>query len=97
MKRYENIADYNSYLDTKFDIEVIMGKATVTVKELLSLSPDNIILLDKMVGDGSDIYVNSRVIGYGEILVFDDNINIKIKDVSSADEAMGYFYNEGRL
>jgi flagellar motor switch protein FliN/FliY len=94
----ENIdirVDYDSFLDTRFDLDVLMGNATITIEEFLGLKEGNIILLDKMVGDGSDIYINSRVVGNGEILVFDNNINIKIKDVSTADDAIGYFYNEG--
>ncbi len=91
-----NDIDYNSFLDTRFDFDVLLGGATITVQEFLNLQPGNIILLDKMVGDGSDIYVNSRIVGNGEILVFDDNINVKIKDVSTADDAIGYFYNEGK-
>jgi flagellar motor switch protein FliN/FliY len=95
MKNSINNIDYQSYLDTKFDFDVLLGTSTITVKEFLSLRTGNIILLDKMVGDGSDIYVNSRVIANGEILVFDEHITIKVKDVSSADDAIGYFYNEG--
>ena len=47
-----------------------------------------------MVGDGSDVYVNSRIIGHGEVIVYEDNMNLKIKDVSSADEAIEFFYAE---
>jgi flagellar motor switch protein FliN/FliY len=90
-----NNTKYQSYLDTKFNFDVLLGTSTITVKEFLGLESSNIILLDKMVGDGSDIYINSRVIGNGEILVFDEHITVKIRDVSTADEALGYFYTEG--
>lgn len=86
--------DYNNFLDTQFECEVMLGKSKITVKEFLSLDRDNIIILDSMVGDGSSIYVNSRVIGNGEVLVYDEKMNIKIKDVSSADEAIEFFYAE---
>lgn len=96
MDTLDNIIDYDSFLDTTFTVEVLLGAAPITVKEFLNLKEDNIVILDKMVGDGSDIYINSRIIGSGEIIVFDESLDIKIKDVSTADEAIGYFYQEGK-
>jgi flagellar motor switch protein FliN/FliY len=89
--------DYNSFLDTEFEVDVILGHSTTTIKDFLNLKADDVITLNKMVGDGSDIYVNSRIVGKGEVIVFDENLVVRVKEVTNSDEVMTYFYEEAHL
>jgi len=89
--------DYDSFLDTEFEVDVILGNAKITVKDFLNLKNEDVLALNKMVGDGSDIYINSRIIGKGDVIVFDEALVIRVKEVTNSDEVLTYFYEEAHL
>ncbi len=56
-------------------MEVVIGKAEVPVSALMSLTPDQVILLNKRFGDPVEVRVNGQTIGRGQI-VSDHHDNI---------------------
>lgn len=65
-------------LDVTLDLTVVFGSARKTVKELLSLGEGSIVELDKYIDDPLEIFVNNKLIGYGEVVVVDENFGIRI-------------------
>ena len=43
----------------------------------------SVVQLDKAAGDPVDIYVNSRLIARGEVLVLNENFCVRINDILS--------------
>ena len=86
--------DYDLLVDTEIVVDVILGNAELTVKDFLNLSEGDIISLDKYAGSGGDIYVNSRIIGTGDIIVMDERLAVRVQDAMDSDNVVRYFFDE---
>ena len=69
--------DYDLLVDAEIQVDVMLGNANLTIKEFLDLSEGDIVSLDKTAGSGGDIYVNSRIIGTGDIIVMEENLGLQ--------------------
>lgn len=84
-----------------YDLEIILdcriGNAICTIEELINLNVGDVIELDKMAGDGADMYANNRIIARAEIMVFDDNFALRVNEATSYNTAFKYFLDENEL
>jgi flagellar motor switch protein FliN/FliY len=62
-----------------------LGRARMTVNELLGLHSGAVIELDRIAGAPSDLYVNGRLIARGEVVVIDENYGLRITQVVTDD------------
>lgn len=58
----------NHFEEIPLTMEVVIGQAQVPVSALMSLTRDQVILLNKRFGDPVEIRVNGQMIGRGEIV-----------------------------
>ena len=86
--------DYSSLVDAQITVDVMLGSTDIDIKKFLSLSEGDIVALDKLAGAGGDIYVNTRIVGTGDIIVIDEKLAVRIQDAMDADNVVGYFFNE---
>ncbi|WP_320188277.1 FliM/FliN family flagellar motor switch protein [Agrobacterium rosae] len=56
-----------SFDDIPLTMEVVIGHAQVPVSALMSLTKDQVVLLNKRFGDPVEIRVNGQTIGRGEL------------------------------
>lgn len=73
-------------LDVPLDVTIELGRARMTIQDLLALSPGSVIELDKIAGEPLDIVVNDRLIARGEAVVVNDKFGIRITDIISKSE-----------
>ena len=60
------------------------GKTTLIqklIKDVLELSPGSIIELDKLAGEPVDVYINTKLIAKGEVVVIDENFGVRITEI----------------
>jgi flagellar motor switch protein FliN/FliY len=62
-----------------------LGRARMTVNDLLSLRSGAVIELDRAAGAPADLYVNGRLIARGEVVVVDENYGLRITQVVTDD------------
>jgi flagellar motor switch protein FliN/FliY len=62
----------------KVQVEVIFGKAHLTLKELASLEEGSLLPLEDLCDDLVDIYANGVKVGRGEIVAVDGHFGVKI-------------------
>jgi flagellar motor switch protein FliN/FliY len=86
--------DYSSLVDAQIDVDVLLGSSDISLRKFLNLSEGDIISLNKTAGLGGDIFVNSRIIGTGDIIVIDEKLAVRIQDAMDVDNVVGYFFNE---
>ncbi|MCJ8327057.1 MAG: FliM/FliN family flagellar motor switch protein [Campylobacterales bacterium] len=86
--------DYDLLVDAEIQVDVMLGKANLTIREFLNLSEGDIVSLDKVAGSGGDIYVNSRIIGTGDIIVMDEKLAVRVQDAMDSDTVVRYFFEE---
>jgi len=88
---------YDLLVDTQITVDVMLGGANITIKEFLDLGEGDILSLDKLAGAGGDIYVNSRIIGTGDIIVIDEKLAVRVQDAMDSDNVVRYFFEENLL
>ena len=64
--------------DITMDITVEIGRATIKISELLSLSKGSVIHLDQAAEDPLNIYANNRLIAKGHIISSNGKYSIRV-------------------
>lgn len=73
-------------LDVPLDVSVELGRARMSIQELLALAPGSVVELDKIAGEPLDILVNERLVARGEAVVVNDKFGVRITDIVSPTE-----------
>ena len=66
--------------DVPIDIEVELGRKTMTLNSILSLSPGSVIKLPRLAGENIDIYAGGARIGSGEIVIIEERFGARLTD-----------------
>jgi len=67
--------------DVELNVKIELGRAEMTVDEILHLASGSVVELDKLAGDPVDILVNEQLIARGEILVVNDNFCVRVNEI----------------
>ncbi len=67
--------------DVEMEVTAELGRTRMTVRELLSLAPGNVVELDRMAGSPADLLVNGTLIARGEVVVVDEDFGIRITEI----------------
>lgn len=68
-------------MDIPVKISVVLGRAKMTIGEILSLEPGTVVELDKQVGEPVEILANGKLILKGEVVVIDENFGIRVTEL----------------
>ena len=68
----------NLVLDVKVQLTVRLGSCQLSMRDVLELSPGAVIQLDQRTTDPVSLFVNDKLIAYGEVVVVEENFGIKI-------------------
>ena len=68
------------------DVSVRIGETICKVRDILSLKPGQLIILDKQAGSPADVVVKERLIGKGDVLVSSDNFAVRITEIVNKSE-----------
>ncbi|MBX5475284.1 MAG: flagellar motor switch protein FliN [Thermoleophilia bacterium] len=72
-------------LDVPVTLSVEIGRATMTVRETLSIGPGSLITLNKLAGEPVDLLVNGKRIARGEVVAIDEQFGLRVTEVVSAE------------
>lgn len=78
----------NLILDVAVTLALEVGRARMSVRDLLALAPGAVVELDRLAGEPLDVLVNGVRIARGEVVVVNDKFGIRLTDVVSATERM---------
>lgn len=73
--------DIDFLLDIKLNVTVEVGRTRMLVNELLQLQQGSVIDLDKMVGEPFELYVNEKLMAFGEIVVVNEKFGVRLTDI----------------
>jgi len=80
-------ADEKRKLDTILDIPVTIsmevGRAKISIRNLLQLNQGSVVELERLAGEPLDVLVNGTLIAHGEVVVVNDKFGIRLTDVIS--------------
>jgi flagellar motor switch protein FliN/FliY len=67
--------------NVEMTLTVEVGRARISVRELLAAQPGTVIELDRAVGAKADVLVNGRLIAHGEIVVVESQFAVRVTEV----------------
>jgi flagellar motor switch protein FliN len=80
-------SDLKPVFDVPVSVQAVIGRTTIEVQKLLELGPGSVLELDRRVGEAIDIYVNSRLVARGEVVVVDDRLGVTMTEIIKNSDA----------
>jgi flagellar motor switch protein FliN len=68
-------------LDVRVQVTVQLGSCELPMREIFELTPGSVLQLKQHAKDPVGLFVNGRLIAYGEVVVVEDNFGIKITEL----------------
>jgi flagellar motor switch protein FliN/FliY len=68
-------------LDVPVTVSLEVGKATMSVGELIKLGQGAVVELDRAVGEPLDVMVNGALVAHGEIVLVNEKFGIRLTSV----------------
>ncbi len=70
-------------MDVSMRVTVELGRASLTVEDVLGLGPGSVVELNKLAGEPVDVMVNDQLIARGEVVVVDENFGVRVTEIVS--------------
>ena len=77
----KNASDLAPVFDVPVHISAVLGRANLSVAQLLQLNQGSVLELDRKVGEAIDIYVNNRLVARGEVVIVDDRLGVTMTEI----------------
>ncbi len=84
-------ADISMILDIPVTLSMEIGQTRISISELLKLTRDSVIELQRMADEPMDVLVNGTIVAHGEAVVVGDRFGIRLTDVISPQERLRKF------
>lgn len=78
----EQEKDFNMLLDVKVNMTVRLGSCRMPMRDVMELVPGSVIQLNQEAKDPVGLYINEKLIAYGEVVVVEDNFGIKLTEMA---------------
>ncbi|MBL0687161.1 MAG: flagellar motor switch protein FliN [Sulfurospirillum sp.] len=88
------LSGYENLLDINVDFISELGTTVLNIRELLKLKDGSIIDLKKPAGESVELFVNSKIFGKGEVMVYEKNLAIRINEILDSKTVIQYFKKE---
>ncbi len=80
--------DIELLMDISLQISVELGRARMTIENLLRLTQGSVVELNRIAGEPLDIYVNNKLVARGEAVVVKEKFGVRIIDVVSPEKRL---------
>jgi flagellar motor switch protein FliN/FliY len=86
--------NYSGLLDMEVEFVADLGETELSVAAILKLEKGSIIDLKKPAGESVESYVNGRILGKGEVMVYEKNLAIRINEVLDSSAVLYHLSKE---
>ena len=73
--------DLAPVFEVPVNISAVLGRAHLSVAQLLQLSQGSVLELDRKVGEAIDIYVNNRLVARGEVVIVEERLGVTMTEI----------------
>lgn len=73
-------------LDVKVKVTVQLGSCQLPMRDVLELSTGSVVQLNQQANDPVGLYVNDKLVAYGEVVVVEDHFGIKITELVGSNQ-----------
>lgn len=74
--------------DVPLTITVELGQKSLTIKDILELTPGALIELNRLAGEPLDLLINGQLFAKGEVVVIDESFGMRITSIVSPEERL---------
>jgi flagellar motor switch protein FliN/FliY len=69
--------------DVRIDIEVQLDQRWMKLSEILALEEGSILEMRRSAGENIDIYVGTKLLAFGEIVIIENIMGVRITDFNT--------------
>ena len=73
-------------LDVTLQVTVEVGRARMTIQDILQLGQGSVVELEKLAGEPLDIYVNGKHVARGEAVIVNEKFGVRLTDIISPED-----------
>ena len=88
------LPDYEGLLDMEVVLEADLGRVDESLRNILKLEKGSVIDLNKPAGESVEVYINTRIIGKGEVMVYEKNLAIRLNEILDSNAILYYLSKE---
>ena len=66
--------------DVPVQVAVELDRKIMTISDVLALDVDSVIRMTRSAGENIDILIGGTLIGFGEIVIIEDAVGVRITD-----------------
>ena len=85
---------YDKLTDIGVELVSELGSITMSVRDFMKLKKGSVINLEKPAGESIELYINNKIVGKGEVIVFEENLAVRINEILDSDTLIQYFKKE---
>ena len=69
--------------DTRIQLEVELDRKIMTLRELMQIETGGVLCMTRSAGETIDILVDGTLIGFGEIVIIEETMGVRVTDFRS--------------
>ncbi|MEY4670059.1 MAG: hypothetical protein RL518_2758 [Pseudomonadota bacterium] len=73
-------------MDVSLQVSVEVGRARMTINDLLQMGAGSVVELEKLAGEPLDIFINGKPVARGEAVIVNDKFGVRLTDIISPEE-----------
>lgn len=86
--------NYEGLLDMEVEFVADLGQTELSINDILKLEKGSVIDLKKPAGESVESYVNGRILGKGEVMVYEKNLAIRINEILNSSAVLYHLSKE---
>jgi flagellar motor switch protein FliN/FliY len=90
----QQIENYEKLVDISVNLVTDLGSTTIRTSEFLKLKKGSVLDLQKPAGESVEIYINNKIVGKGEVMVYEENLAVRINEILDSNSIIQYFKKE---
>ncbi|MDX1809464.1 MAG: flagellar motor switch protein FliN [Sulfurospirillaceae bacterium] len=90
------LSGYENLLDISVDFIADLGTIHLTIQDVLKLEKGSVIDLKKPAGESVELFINKKIFGKGEVMVYEKNLAIRINEILDSKSVIQYFKKEAQ-
>lgn len=85
-KKPTNTKTLDFLMDVALQVSVEVGRARMTINDLLQMGPGSVVELEKLAGEPLDIFINGKAVARGEAVIVNEKFGVRLTDIISPEE-----------
>jgi flagellar motor switch protein FliN/FliY len=73
-------------LDVTLQVTVEVGRARMTIQDILQLGQGSVVELEKLAGEPLDIFLNGKQVARGEAVIVNEKFGVRLTDIISPED-----------